>query len=264
VATKEQQDESAVHGVTFPHGVLAGDVATVLHYVADRFHREVEQLVSGTCWGWFVKVIEGSSSISNHASGTAIDLNADQHPMGVAAAKTFTAAQIRACHAIVAACAGVVRWGGDYTGRPDPMHWEIVGNRAEVRALAKQIREDDMPTVDEIATAVGQQLDARLDDIAKAVNATYKVPGSNVPGDAYLRSHDQLAKDLWLAAFVGTMGGGNAIPAAGALGQLLAAAETGVDPVAIATRIAAALPPDLARQTAVELLDLIAAARPAS
>lgn len=146
--TGASQDRNPIYGnVKVPNGVLAGDVATVLRWVAKRFHETVQPLVAGTCWGWFVKSIEGSTSISNHASGTAIDLNADQHPMGVAASTNFTPAQIAACHAIVKAAGGVIRWGGDYTGRPDPMHWEIVGSRSAVAAFAKTIgstEEDDM------------------------------------------------------------------------------------------------------------------------
>lgn len=149
--TGASQDRDPIYGnVKVPNGVLGGDVTTVLRWVAKRYHETVEPLVAGTCWGWFVKQIEGGSSISNHASGTAIDLNADQHPIGVAATKNFTAAQIAACHAIVKAAGGVIRWGGDYTGRPDPMHWEIVGSKAATAALAKKIRseEDDVPLTD--------------------------------------------------------------------------------------------------------------------
>lgn len=148
------QDRAPIYGnVKVPNGVLEGDVATVLRWVARRYHETVEPLVAGTCWGWFVKPIEGGSSISNHASGTAIDLNADQHPIAVAASKNMTAKQIAACHAIVKAAGGVIRWGGDYTGRPDPMHWEIVGSKAATAALAKKIRteEDDVAlTTDDI------------------------------------------------------------------------------------------------------------------
>jgi hypothetical protein len=48
-------------------------------------------------------------------------------------------AQITRVRDLVAATGEVVRWGGDYTGRKDPMHFEINNNRTEadcVRALA--------------------------------------------------------------------------------------------------------------------------------
>lgn len=146
VATAEQQDNGPIYGaVRVPNGILAGDVAVVLRWVAWQFHHTIEPLVAGHCWGWHVKRIEGSSSYSNHASGTAIDLNAPAHPMGVATRETFTGAQIDACHAIVNACDGVIRWGGDYTGRPDGMHWEIVKGRSAVTALADRITRGELP-----------------------------------------------------------------------------------------------------------------------
>ncbi len=138
VATAAQQDRTAVHGVTVPNGVLKGDVATVLHHLMDRFHREVEPLRAGWCWGWFVKSIEGSTSISNHASGTAIDLNAPAHPMGER--NTFSSTKRAAIRRILDDLDGVVRWGGDYTGRPDDMHFEIVKSAAAVHAVAVRIK----------------------------------------------------------------------------------------------------------------------------
>jgi D-alanyl-D-alanine carboxypeptidase len=149
VATRAQQDQILVFGAHFPNGVLRGDVATVLGWVASQYHRTVEPLVVGTCWGWYVKPIEGSSAISNHASGTAIDLNADQHPMGTPAYRNMSAKQIAACRKIVTRSGGVVRWGGDYSTRPDPMHWEIIGDAAAVRTLALQlIPPREIPTAD--------------------------------------------------------------------------------------------------------------------
>jgi hypothetical protein len=153
VVGKTACDTGLFQGTTFPNGILAGDVATIARWQLARYETTVEPIVTETCWGWFVKPIEGSTVVSNHASGTAWDINADQHPMGESAARSFTAAQIRACRAIVADSDGVLRWGGDYTGRPDPMHWEINASAAKVRALADAIRageKDEPMTNDDI------------------------------------------------------------------------------------------------------------------
>lgn len=133
-------DPSPVPGtsVRLPQGIRKGDVATVLLHVAQQFHRTVEPLHAGWCWGYFHKHIEGSATLSNHASGTAIDLNAPNHPMGKA--NTFTASKQAAIRAILRYCDGVVRWGGDYSGRKDDMHFEIVGSAADVARLARKIR----------------------------------------------------------------------------------------------------------------------------
>jgi hypothetical protein len=132
--------DRAVLGVEFPNGWLKGDVDVVFTYLIGRLHREVEPLDDGGCWGWFVKKIEGSKTISNHASGTAIDYNAPAHPMGVR--NTYSASDRAKIRAILADLNGVVRWGGDYTGRPDDMHFEIVKGTAAVRAVAEKIRGD--------------------------------------------------------------------------------------------------------------------------
>lgn len=127
-----------VADVDFPGGVKAGDVDTVLRYVVTRFHLEVEPLKTGWCWGWAYRDVRGAGSLSNHASGTAVDVNAPAHPLGT---QTFSQSQCAAIRKIVAACEGVVRWGGDYAGRKDEMHFEIVGGMAAVAALARAIRQ---------------------------------------------------------------------------------------------------------------------------
>jgi peptidoglycan hydrolase-like protein with peptidoglycan-binding domain len=123
--------------VDLPQGVKSGDVATVLLYVAQKFDETVEPLVDGTCWGYDYKEIEGSATVSNHASGTAIDLNADHHPMGRGG--TFSPAKVLAIRKILQFCGGVVRWGGDYSGRVDEMHFEINAGAAAVARLAAKI-----------------------------------------------------------------------------------------------------------------------------
>ena len=129
----------AVGAATFPAGVRRGDVHVVLGYVARRFDREVEALVKGWCWGHSYRAISGSTTLSNHSSGTAIDLNAPRHPLGRSG--TFTATQRSHIRSILDACNGVVRWGGDYSGRKDEMHFEINVRPGDARlaALAKRL-----------------------------------------------------------------------------------------------------------------------------
>jgi hypothetical protein len=149
VAAAAQQDRGPlIRNVTVPNGVLAGDVATVFRWLAGQYDAQVERLKDGSCWGWFVKPIEGGTSFSNHASGTAVDFNADEHPMGQQPSFSFSHAQIIACRGIVKAAGGVLRWGGDYTGRKDGMHWEIIGTRSQVAALAAKIRKPPEDVVD--------------------------------------------------------------------------------------------------------------------
>ena len=113
-----------IPGTLFVLPVRSGNVATVLMYVAGRFHREVEPLMAGQLFGYdYRRNVNNPSVWSNHASGTAIDLNADLHPNKVTT--SFTAAKVAAVHRILTACQGVVYWGGDYTRTVDAMHFEI-------------------------------------------------------------------------------------------------------------------------------------------
>src|SRR5688500_1265797 len=135
-------DRGVIASYSLPGGrvaLRAGDVSVVLLWVANQFHQRVERLVWPGIWGYAERTIRGSSTtLSNHASGTAIDLNAPRHPLGVRG--TFSAAQVRTIHDIVAFTGGAVRWGGDYTGRPDDMHFEINTGAAGVKAAADRIR----------------------------------------------------------------------------------------------------------------------------
>lgn len=117
--------------------VLSGDVATVLTHVAERFDAEVEPIDVASSWGWAHRPVRAGTDLSNHASGTAIDLNATAHPIGVSG--TFTDEQVAAVRAILADVAPAVRWGGDYDDRPDEMHFEIVADPAAVAAVAARL-----------------------------------------------------------------------------------------------------------------------------
>jgi D-alanyl-D-alanine carboxypeptidase-like protein len=158
VVAKSACDQGPFEGVTFPNGILAGDVATIARWQLRRYEALVEPLKQGSCWGWFVKKIIGSDDYSNHSSATAWDINADEHFLGDPPSKSFTAHQIAGCRQIVDEADGVLRWGGDYSGRKDGMHWEIIGSRATVAAFAARIRRGDAPGEEEHVDQAGANL----------------------------------------------------------------------------------------------------------
>lgn len=141
-------DRSVIAQYSLPGGKVAlraGDVSVVLLWVANQFHQRVEPLEWPGVWGYAERLIRGSSAtLSNHASGTAIDMNAPRHPLGVVG--TFSTAQVRAIHDIVAFTNGAIRWGGDYIGRRDEMHFEVNAGAAVVKAAADRIRGGSAPT----------------------------------------------------------------------------------------------------------------------
>ncbi|OJX93940.1 MAG: hypothetical protein BGO96_00290 [Micrococcales bacterium 73-15] len=102
--------------------VRAGDVAAVLTAFCEDFAREVEPIVTADSWGYAPRRQHGSTRWSNHASGTAIDINASRHPEF---RSTYTAAQRAAIRALLVRYP-VLRWGGDWPpSELDEMHVEI-------------------------------------------------------------------------------------------------------------------------------------------
>jgi hypothetical protein len=101
---------------------------------------EVIQPVRGKVlddWGWSpLRNVRGGESVSNHCSGTAIDLNARAHGLGLR--DTFTPRQVRQIHRKLRRLHGVIRWGGDYIRRQDQMHDEIVQTLVECEREAKR------------------------------------------------------------------------------------------------------------------------------
>lgn len=118
-----------------------GSAGFLLVHLALWFDEEIERLDTGTYddWGYAKRQISGSSLYSNHASGTAIDLNATQHPMGVATSKTFSRHEIFQIHNRLKLYSGCIRWGGDYQGRPDAMHYELNKPMASVERKARAL-----------------------------------------------------------------------------------------------------------------------------
>ncbi|MFM7856491.1 MAG: M15 family metallopeptidase, partial [Flammeovirgaceae bacterium] len=110
---------------------VAQDVAPLLISFAKDFHNQVEPIDEGQQddWGYAYREVRGSTLIlSNHASGTAIDLNATKHPLG--AANTFSDEQSATIRRLCRKYG--LRWGGDYKSRKDEMHFEIALNQTQV------------------------------------------------------------------------------------------------------------------------------------
>lgn len=84
-------------------------------------------------WGYANRNIRGATSKSYHSWGLAIDLNATSNPMGV----NKTSFPVDATRALCRKYK--LRWGYDYSGRKDAMHFEFLGSVADARALTAKI-----------------------------------------------------------------------------------------------------------------------------
>ena len=121
--------------------VLKGDVEFIFRDLVEQIDIYVEDVDMGKDdWGYANKLSYGSTKISCHASGTAIDVNALLHPIGRRG--TFTAAQVSKIENILKRYSGVIVWGGHWKDRPDDMHFEISGSRLEVADSVTKLKKD--------------------------------------------------------------------------------------------------------------------------
>ena len=139
-ASKEQA-EIGIKSYPVPGTLIklrcAEKVAPLLVGFAAEYHNLIEELDVGANddWGFCYRMVRNTSDkLSNHASGTAIDLNASRYPLGK---QTFEPDKIPMLRALTKKYG--LTWGGDYKGRKDEMHYEISINAVKVAALITQL-----------------------------------------------------------------------------------------------------------------------------
>jgi hypothetical protein len=135
-------DEIAIKSYTVPGTKTrlrcAEAVAPLLIAFTAEFHELIEPIDEGPLddWGYAFRQIRGSTDkLSNHASGTAIDLNAPKHALGLVG--TFPPEKVPMIRALAKKYG--LRWGGDYVNRKDEMHFEIDITPAKAAALIMKL-----------------------------------------------------------------------------------------------------------------------------
>lgn len=89
-------------------------------------------------WGYAYRAIRGQTTgFSNHASGTAADANATEHPLGKKG--TLTSAERAKIAQRLKVYEGCLRHGAFYSGRVDEMHVEINASLAECERVARKL-----------------------------------------------------------------------------------------------------------------------------
>ena len=112
----------------------AEGAAPLLIGFASEFHKLIEPIDEGALddWGYCFRMVRGTTDkLSNHSSGTAIDLNAPKHALGKVG--TFPPQKVPMIRALSAKYG--LKWGGDYVNRKDEMHFEVNLNPAKAAAL---------------------------------------------------------------------------------------------------------------------------------
>ena len=117
-----------------------GSAGLLLAHYAMWYSESIEDVTGKVLddWGWAYRAIRGESTgLSNHASGTALDLNALQHPLGVKG--TLTPGERDKIAKKLRQYRGALRSGAFYSGRVDEMHVEIDKPMAYVEQVARDL-----------------------------------------------------------------------------------------------------------------------------
>lgn len=113
-------------------------VAPLLIAACKEWHKTVEKLEPGEVQGYaFRDVRGGNGTLSNHASGTGVDIWPSRHPQGDKDGNFTKEQQTN----VLAICKKYgLRSGGTYkSAKPDWMHIEIDLSPAKVAALIKEL-----------------------------------------------------------------------------------------------------------------------------
>lgn len=119
-----------------------GPAGFLLAFVALYVHEKIEDLSrykeTWDDWGYAYREVRDRPYWSCHASATAEDLNATKHPMGVTG--SWLNWQSNRIRLLMVRLRGCVRWGGQYEGRKDEMHFEINRKYKAVLRMAKRLK----------------------------------------------------------------------------------------------------------------------------
>ena len=114
-------------------------VAPLIAGFCAEFHELIEPIDEGLLddWGYCFRMVRGSTDkLSNHSSGTAVDLNAKLHPLGKSG--TFPSEKVPMIRALAKKYG--MMWGGDFRHRKDEMHFEITVSPAKAAELIGSLK----------------------------------------------------------------------------------------------------------------------------
>ena len=113
-------------------------VAPLIVGFCTEFNKLIEELDDGQLddWGYAFRDVRGvPGKLSNHASGTAVDLNARSHSLGKMG--TFPIEKVPMLRALAKKYG--LGWGGDYKNRADEQHFEVNISPKKVSELIKAL-----------------------------------------------------------------------------------------------------------------------------
>jgi hypothetical protein len=183
-----------VDGTRFPGGIrneLVDLVTMLVRETKNRGYRFGNSSdPSYGCWGFSCRAISGSNNPSNHSWGLAVDINAPSNP--------YTSPLVTDMPSWMPDLWNQYgfRWGGDYSGSQDAMHYEFMGSVTDAANETAKARSNglgggapptpepptdwlDMATQDEVRAAFADALagDQNLSEIRRMIGVLTGYPG---------------------------------------------------------------------------------------
>jgi hypothetical protein len=196
-----QTDNLTIPGTDRKIRLRKGPAGALLRLFASRFHFRIEDILEGVYddWGYAARTIAGSTVLSNHASGTAVDINATQHPQYTKPSATFTPGQLAGIRALLNEFENVIRWGGDYAaGNLDPMHFEIIvrDEYRLARLLEKLLADPTLPPPATNPPVTSEENEPMLFDAGTNLTRTIPTNGKSVV-DVFVSMGDKVVIHEW-------------------------------------------------------------------
>lgn len=134
--------DTPLFGLSATVTLHSGAPAEILGWVIEEFNRTVTPIHDGALTGYLTANQYDPAPVTNHASGTAVNIMPTMFPDGTL--DTLTIPQINAIQTITKTVAPAITWGGTYD-TPQPSHFEIALKPTDTR-------------LQDIAATIGRQI----------------------------------------------------------------------------------------------------------
>lgn len=122
--------DTPLFGLSSTVTLHSGAPAAILGWVIEEFNRTVAPIHQGALVGFRNANQHDPAPLTNHASGTAVDIMPSMFPDGTL--ETLTIPQLSAIRAMIDRVAPAVAWGGTLS-HPQPSHFEIALGPTDTR-----------------------------------------------------------------------------------------------------------------------------------
>ncbi len=122
--------ETPFFGLSATTTLRSGAPAALIGWVIEEFNRTVAPIHDDALAGFLIANQHDPEPLTNHASGTAVDISPRSFPNGTL--DTLSILQLDAIQAIITVLSPAVTWGGTFDP-PQPSHFELTLGPADSR-----------------------------------------------------------------------------------------------------------------------------------